>query len=69
MTNWVKVFESEQLHKVEIVKDVLKDHQCDPVIVNKKDSAYKIFGQYEVHVAPIYAVKALHIIEHEVRFQ
>ena len=69
MNNWIKVFESKQEHKVEIVKDVLSDRALEPVIVNKKDSAYNFFGQYEVHVAPEQAVRAIRIIENEIKFK
>ena len=68
MNNWTIVFESKQLYKVEIVKDVLFDRELEPVIVNKKDSAYNIFGQYEVHVAPEHAVRAIRIIENDIKF-
>ena len=68
MNNWIKVFESKQEHKAEIVKDVLSDRELEPVIVNRKDSAYNIFGQYEVHVAPSHAVRAIRVIENEIKF-
>lgn len=69
MNNWTIVFESKQEYKAEIVKDVLTDRQLDPVIVNKKDSAYNIFGQYEVYVAPEHAVRAIRVIENDIKFQ
>ncbi|RLD24894.1 MAG: hypothetical protein DRI71_01200 [Bacteroidetes bacterium] len=69
MNNWSIVFESTHLHKVEIVKDVLFDRGLEPVIVNKKDTAYNIFGQYEVHVAPEHAVRAIRIIENDIKFK
>jgi hypothetical protein len=69
MSNWTKVFESKQEHKVEIVKDVLFDRGLDAVIINKKDTAYNIFGQYEVHVAPEHAVRAIRVIENDIKFE
>ena len=69
MNNWSVVFESKHLHKVEIVKDVLFDRDLEPVIVNKKDTAYNIFGQYEVHVASEHAVRAIRIIENDIKFE
>jgi len=69
MNNWVKVFESKQAYQVEMVKDMLADQGFDPVIVNKKDTAYNIFGQYEIHVAPEYAVRAIRVIENDIKFQ
>ena len=35
MQNWVKVFEAKEEYKAEIVKDVLADMGCEPVVVNK----------------------------------
>lgn len=69
MDNWVKVYDSKQAYRAEIVKTVLKDNQFNPVIVNKKDSAYDIFGEYEVHVAPEFAIQALRIIENDIKFE
>lgn len=69
MSNWIVVFESKQEHKVEIVKDVLSDRGLAPVVVNKKDSAYNIFGQYEVHVAKEHAVRAIRVIENDINFK
>jgi hypothetical protein len=69
MNNWVIVYESTQEHKVEIVKDVLFDRGLEPVIVNKKDTAYNIFGQYEVHVAPEHAVRAIRVVENDIKFK
>ena len=69
MNNWIMVFESKQEYKVEIVKDVLSDRGLEPVIVNKKDTAYNIFGQYEVHVASEHAVRAIRVIENDIKFK
>jgi len=69
MNNWVKVFESKQEYKVEMVKDILFENGFEPVIINRKDTAYNIFGQYEVHVAPVHAVRAIRMIENDIKFQ
>ena len=69
MKSWAKVFESKEAYKSEIVKDVLTDKKLNPVILNKKDSAYDIFGQYEVHVAPENAIVALRIIDNDINFE
>jgi hypothetical protein len=69
MNNWTKVFEAKEEYKVEIVKDILTDRGYEPVIINKKDTAYNIFGQYEVHVDPKYAVLALRVIENDIKFE
>ncbi len=69
MKNWTKVYSSKQEHKVEIVKDVLTDKGYEPVIVNKKDTAYNIFGESEVYVAPEYTVLAIRVIENDIKFE
>ena len=69
MTKWSKVFESKKEHKIEIVKDILAEKEIDSVIMNKKDSAYNIFGNYELHVASEDVVRALRIIENEIKFE
>ena len=69
MNNWTKVFSTKDGHKAEIVKDVLADKDFDPVIMNKKDTAYNIFGEYEVYVAPEYTVLALRVIENDINFE
>ena len=69
MNNWVKVFAATEEYKAAMVKDILNDKGFKAVIVNKKDSAYSIFGQYEVHVAPEYAVSAIRVIENDIRFE
>lgn len=69
MTKWIKVFASKREHKIEIVKDILADEEIDSVIMNKKDSAYNIFGNYELHVSAENVVRALRIIENDIRFE
>jgi len=69
MNNWIMVYGSKEEYKVEIVKDVLFDRGLEPVIINKKDTAYNIFGQYEVHVAPEHAVRAIRVVENEIKFE
>lgn len=69
MQNWVKVYDYKQPYRAEIVKSALEEEGLNPVIVNKKDSAYDIFGQYEVYVAPENTIKAKRIIENDIKFE
>ena len=48
--NWVKAFQSEQMIRAEIAREILEQNGIAAVIVDKKDSSYPIFGMYEVHV-------------------
>jgi hypothetical protein len=65
---WRKVFSSEQLYRAEIVKAVLQEHEISAVIVPLKSSAY-LFGHYEVHVSEEEILKALKIIENDIKFE
>jgi hypothetical protein len=62
--NWVCIYSSKLIHKVEIVQAVLTDNNINSVVVNKQDSAYH-FGDIELHVHPDDSVHAIHIINEE----
>ncbi len=68
MSDWQKVYQDKMAYRAEIVKAVLDDIGLSPVIVNKQDSAYQ-FGFYEVHVAPENVIRAIKIINEEIRFE
>jgi hypothetical protein len=59
--NWVSIYSSKHIHKVEIVKAVLLDNNIDSVVVNKQDSAYLI-GEIELHVHPNDVILAKRIL-------
>ena len=67
MVEWQKVYQNPQQYRAEIVKAILEEHDLDPVLVDKKDSAYQ-FGHFEVHVAADNVIRALKIINEEIRF-
>lgn len=67
MSKWQVVFQSRLLHKAEIVKGILEEYDMNPVIVEKQDSMVKI-GNFEVLVNPDEVIKALKIIENEIKF-
>jgi hypothetical protein len=48
--NWVKAYQSDQMIRAEIAREILEQNGIPAVIVNKKDSSYPIFGMCEVHV-------------------
>ncbi len=50
MDNWTSVFETNQLYKAELIKDILCDNDIDAVILNQKDSSYNSFGEIYVMV-------------------
>lgn len=47
---WAKAYQSEQMIRAEIAREILEQNGIAAVIVNKKDSSYPIFGMCEVHV-------------------
>lgn len=68
MSDWQSVFRDSHEYRAEIVKAVLEDYEMSPVVLNKKDSAYQL-GTFEVLVAPEHVLKALKIINDEIRFE
>jgi hypothetical protein len=62
--NWVSIYSSKYIHKVEIVKAVLLDNNIDSVIVNKQDSVY-LLGEIELHVHLNYLLEAKQILNKE----
>ncbi|NJM93616.1 MAG: hypothetical protein HC842_02190 [Cytophagales bacterium] len=67
MANWQSVFNSANPHQAAIVKDILEERELYPILVNKRDSNYHL-GSYEVQVAPDHVIRALKIIEDEIKF-
>ena len=47
MNDWVVIFETGQLYRAELVKSLLNDNNVEAVILNQKDSSFKI-GAIEV---------------------
>lgn len=69
ISDWQKVFSTDQLHQAEIVKSVLREHHMNPVLINKKDSSYHNFGEIEIHVSSEFSLRARQIIEKEINFE
>lgn len=68
MDNWIKVFESETQVRAEIVKGVLEEHGINAVVLNKKETIYKIFGTYHVLVQRDDSIVASTIVQNEITF-
>ena len=60
--NWAKIYSTTVHYKAEIAKDVLEQADIKSVIVDKKDSAYGVFGEIELYVQRENVVKAKHIL-------
>jgi len=49
--DWVKIYSSTEIHKIEIVKAVLEDNDIQSFEINKKDSSYISIGEIELYVS------------------
>ncbi|GMQ28728.1 putative signal transducing protein [Algoriphagus confluentis] len=68
MQNWIRVFEDQNQIRAEIVKGVLEENQIPAVVLNKKETVYKIYGTFEVLVPHDQALVALQLIQNEITF-
>ena len=68
MENWNKVFESPMQVRAEIVRSILEENQIQAVVLNKKETVYQIFGNYEVHVQHEDMMLATNLIQNEITF-
>ena len=60
---WVSVFQSSQVHIVEIIKLRLEDEGIKVQVWNQVDSSYNAFGYIHLNVLEENQEKALKIIE------
>ena len=63
---WIKVFETTRMHQALIVQSILKEHEIESVILDKRDSAYVLLGEIHVMVKLEDSIEALNIIEAEI---
>jgi len=64
--DWIKVYETDQLHLAVMVQTVLREHHIQSVILNQKDSLYITIGEIGVFVALENASEALIVIDREI---
>ena len=63
--NWAKAYQSGQAIRAEIAREILDQNGVAAVIVNKQDSNYPVFGNFEVHVPAADFEKAQTILMNE----
>lgn len=68
MENWIKIFEDGMMIRAEIVKGILVENDIQAVVLNKKDTAYQMFGNYQVLVKRDDAVQATKLIQNAITF-
>lgn len=67
MTKWQCIYSTAEPYRAEIIKSILEEKEISAVIVNKRDANYH-FGQLEIHVNPDNVIRAIKIIEDEIKF-
>ena len=59
---WVKIYTTTNFFQIELVRQVLEEHDIASVLMNKQDSSYR-FGQIELYTHEKDKDAALTIIE------
>jgi len=67
LDDWVRVYSSQYLYKIEIAKAILEDNDIESVSVNKQDYAYG-FGEIELYTKKSNALRAVNIIK-EIKYE
>lgn len=49
---WTKIYSSDEIHKIQILKSVLAESGIASFEINKKDSSYISIGEIELYVNP-----------------
>ena len=50
LDEWTLIYSTRQIHKIEIIKALLKENEILAVSINKKDSAHAHLGEIELYV-------------------
>lgn len=70
MKDWTVIYKSPISSRADIVKGVLNESNIEAVIVNKKDSTIHFsHGQIEVLVQKEDVLKAMKIVNNEIKFE
>ncbi|MFT6960304.1 MAG: hypothetical protein ACJAWV_000001 [Flammeovirgaceae bacterium] len=69
MKDWKKVFSSSNHFQASLVQQVLENNELQAILLNKKDSAYGVFGEVEIYVSKKNVMQALKIINDEIDFR
>lgn len=63
MSNWKKVFSSNQLAVASMISGILMEQQIQTNVLNKIDSSYVFLGEVEVYVSAADYENALLIVK------
>lgn len=61
--DWQNVFSTKQAYQAYIIKDLLKDHDIEAVVIDKQDSFYVTVGEIEVYVEAENVINAKHLVK------
>ena len=61
--NWVKVYETSDAMKADLVKDLLDNNDIPAVVINKKETITALIGVSEVYTEKEDAEKAVLLIK------
>tara|TARA_B100001758_G_C18416862_1_gene620784 strand:+ start:14287 stop:14505 length:219 start_codon:yes stop_codon:yes gene_type:complete len=61
--NWTKIFSSNNPIQIEIIKQMLEENNLSPVILNKQDSSYNMFGTIDLYILEKDHKKALKLLK------
>jgi hypothetical protein len=60
---WIKIFSSPLLFKVELARQLLEENGIESVVVNKQDSSLLVYGEAELHVPKESVETALEVLK------
>jgi hypothetical protein len=60
---WAKILNTADLQKAEIIRAMLEENNIPCISLNKRDSAYPVFGEIELYVTSADALKAVQLIK------
>ena len=63
--NWIKIFSSNNPIEIEIIKQMLEENDLFPVILNRQDSSYNMFGTIDLYVKEENQTIALQLIKEQ----
>lgn len=61
--NWVKIYSSDQIHFIRIMKALLEEEDIESVEMDKQDSSYTVLGEYELYVQQKDVLRAKYLLE------
>jgi len=63
MKDWACIYSSPRQQSAEMIKGLLTHNEINSVVINKQDSSYTMFGEFEVYVNREDVVKAKFVMK------